>query len=119
MKASELRKGCIVANDMLDIFKKGYVEVEARWIYELAVKESGQEYNKYVDAFIPIPLSEEWLLKMGFERCSCGGWKHLGKYKFHVEKDFTYKNSSILNIKVHQLQNLYFALTGEEITIKE
>ena len=78
-----------------------------------------------------IPLTEDWLLKFGFE-------KFLNQYKkiTDVSKD-TFKNIPFIilfldnqfqyddlrlrtNIKyVHQLQNLYFALTGEELTIKQ
>jgi len=47
----------------------------------------------------PIPLTEEWLLKFGFEKKI--GWDD---YEYHIEY-------------VHQLQNLYYALKGEEITI--
>lgn len=68
----------------------------------------------------PIPLTEEWLLKFGFEP--------LGSSRFDF-KIFTYylydgsfynQSSRLSTIKyVHQLQNLYFALTGEELKIKE
>lgn len=83
------------------------------------------------DQIAPIPLNEEWLIKLGFVRVSSYddewciesyrhfriafdrdgdiGTAHLGRYKG------TYK---IIDY-VHQLQNLYFALTGTELTIKE
>ncbi len=54
----------------------------------------------------PIPLTEEWLVK--FEQ------KDLDLFILEIEVNWNIK------IKyVHQLQNLYFALTGEELTIKE
>jgi len=70
----------------------------------------------------PIPLTESWLLKFGFDED--GGY--YGSYMLWFEKPFTHAflNADILGeIKfpckyVHQLQNLYFALTGEELTIK-
>ena len=65
----------------------------------------------------PIPLTEEWLFKFSFEKCSCAGYKLSGKVNFHIEKDFTYKGSSIKEMKVHELQNLYFALTKQELII--
>jgi hypothetical protein len=79
--------------------------------------------------FQPIPLTEEWLEKFGFE-----------KDGYNCEKTFYFeKNGIIINnydgyfldnpnelvgkrlfIKhCHQLQNLYFCLCGEELTIKE
>jgi hypothetical protein len=78
-----------------------------------------------------IPLTEEWLLKFGFkkERKSYLKGVHqelfsglmeltfdrlLQKWVFSVGK---YKDITRLQY-VHQLQNLYFALTGEELEIK-
>ena len=91
----------------------------------------------------PIPLTEEWLLRFGFEQ---GNYKEL-KEKHFVKKSKTIKViisgigfwdvytdynpyqitfSSGLNIitdnrgikHVNQLQNLYYALTEEELTLK-
>jgi len=77
----------------------------------------------------PIPLTEEWLLRFGFEKTK----KLYVKYFFgdyigvHVG-DFsvgTYTHKGIAHavqpscMFVHQLQNLYFALTGEELTLKQ
>lgn len=70
----------------------------------------------------PIQLTEEWLVNFGFE-----------KYEFdHKEKQYRYKDrlivlrdgkfadygSSVIVEHVHELQNLYFALTGEELELK-
>ena len=74
----------------------------------------------------PIPLTEEWLLKFGFEKT-----KHTGYYdKKWLSGDFFFDGKKLLVITeglidgdfidikfVHQLQNLYFCLTGEELTI--
>jgi hypothetical protein len=78
----------------------------------------------------PIPLTEEWLVKMGFIEIDGNDYYRffdLGDFRVFLHK----KNSSCFihynqhtvdyltnNIHVHQLQNLYFALTGEELTIK-
>ena len=77
----------------------------------------------------PIPLTKEWLLKFGFEwSIRHQAWHKLsfifdlsergvGGYYMHMVK----KNNDIICpeiIYVHQLQNLYFALTGEELTFK-
>lgn len=78
--------------------------------------------------FQPIPLTEEWLLKFGF-RNECG-YDCAVCYTFDFNTGHTinflnkelycYLDSKRLdNIKyVHQLQNLYFALTGQELEIK-
>ena len=79
--------------------------------------------------FKPIPLTEEWLLNFGFEKridcinslyCILAG-------RVLLEYDFRYNTIDMINRVnfhidihiqyVHQLQNLYFALTGEELTI--
>ena len=71
--------------------------------------------------FKPIPLTEEWLLKFGFER----NGKKLTFWKIDLVEDeegiFSFDESRIyIDIKyVHQLQNLYFALTGEELKKQE
>jgi len=67
----------------------------------------------------PVPLTEEYLFKFGFtynEKTECYHY-----YDFILNKSFVMQNIDIhVCLKhVHQLQNLYFALTGEELTIKK
>lgn len=81
----------------------------------------------YGKIYEPLPLTEEWLIKFGFKK-PAHSWNgdifHLTEWdefplNWAVAMD---KNGAILVLKlkyVHQLQNLYFALTGEELTIKE
>lgn len=81
--------------------------------------------------FEPIPLTEEWLLKFGF---LYNGWNwDFQSYRFHAQgkndrgefynTEFGIrKNKEVFNISfkiqyVHELQNLYFSLTGKELTI--
>lgn len=131
MEAKELRKGNIVQNDVLDIFKKGFINIEARHIFEIAVKESAQGYDNYVDFFKPIPLTEEWLFKFGFQKDL--NWKisldnfyflelmRIGEEysAFHEKKPSEEYAHKLVRVKyVHQLQNLYFALTGEELQLQ-
>ena len=85
----------------------------------------------------PIPLTEDWLLKFGFERkdsSTCVQWwngineithdwlvdliwlkepERIGAPNFPF-----YRNGKHTIYYVHQLQNLYFALTGEELCVK-
>lgn len=82
----------------------------------------------------PIPLTEEWLIKFGFEEYIDFGRK-TGNFDKVPLCGFTYsintnkvmimhKGNNIshwldIQIKyVHQLQNLYFSLTGEELEVK-
>lgn len=73
----------------------------------------------------PIPLTEEWLLKFGFNNDGEDPWEiSIGRYDDrawnvylmgkHCEKLGHIRRLS----SVHQLQNLYFALTGQELEIK-
>lgn len=71
-------------------------------------------------AFEPIPLTEQWLLDFGFEK------NDIGNYDKRMELSFDGRNYRFMqgwtNVKlkhVHKLQNLYFALTGEELELKK
>jgi hypothetical protein len=57
----------------------------------------------------PIPLTEDLLLKCGFADYSDDGSKRIA-----LIKDLEIKCPEYL----HQLQNLYFALTGEELNVE-
>lgn len=72
----------------------------------------------------PIPLTEEWLLKLGFDKkFSKDKFTIIPNGKLDYEKGRTYFNAwTILEHQpeyVHQLQNLYFALTGEELSYEK
>lgn len=80
------------------------------------------DYNGHPEDLRSIPLTEEWLLKFGFS----DGYTEFKKGWFVICSEdgifyFQFENYSVefpdVKIKyVHQLQNLYFALTGEELT---
>ena len=106
MKANELRIGNYV-NDSIGLITIGL---------------NGN--IKFADAYHPIPLTEEWLVKFGFEKTT--KWNNVQHTKGILQIRNLYilfvkgRNQSWINLKhVHQLQNLYFALTGEELTINE
>src|SRR5688572_30743355 len=78
---------------------------------------------------LPIPLTAEWLKSFGFNDLT-GGWygaqgseQHwkLGSVEFQTLGDNNYHLIGRMETKflyVHQLQNLYFALTGTELELK-
>ena len=77
-----------------------------------------------------IPLSEEWLLKLGFDenyrseftiKLELNESQEVGfKRNQNFGWNFYYKGQMISNINfIHQIQNLTFALTEIELTIKE
>ena len=81
-----------------------------------------------INGISPIPITPEWLERLGFElHKPCGDegfikWKHKnGVYLLWIEGKFWHDHWStgIWINSVHQLQNLYHALTGKELTVKE
>jgi hypothetical protein len=127
MKASELRIGNfitqIIYKDTHDEEKEILVDWQEIWWI-----------SKNTKSYRPIILTEEWLLKFGFDKRISNCFKLNNffidlRYDDILEKDRTifsrwdnyhclYFNLSDLKY-VHQLQNLYFALTGEELTLNQ
>lgn len=88
---------------------------------------SGDSVNGYdINLCEPIKLTEDWLLKFGFEKPA---YSWIGE-KFHLSEWDEYplnwcvafnKNNAVIVDKlkyVHELQNLFFAITGEELKLK-
>ena len=126
MKPNELRIGNWVEQP-----NNGVTRVTAI-LNDLQIKTETGYIDKYCR---PIPLTEEWLLNFGFVRCGYEDlfWEHQSIKGFQLaginwadsdEPDYQFLNYSIgdeiFSIHyLHQLQNLYFALTGEELTLNE
>jgi len=83
--------------------------------------------HSYTDCFQPIPLTKEWLVKFGFEIDinPIDSEKVYVKYlrdkrtqsiEIGIDMEFYNGIYSQKISHVNQLQNLYFALTGEELT---
>lgn len=122
MKASELRIGNWVEAEDSDVYKQvsGIISDSLKfesnegfyWLEELEVD--------------PIPLTEEWLIKFGFEKEDesevLDHW-FLGNFEINSDGWFVDYQANTIPCKelkyVHSLQNLYFALTGQELEIKE
>ena len=100
MKASELRIG-----NWVDLKHEEYEYESFKFDFDMG-------WNmEYIN---PIPLTEEWLLKFGFRKV----YKTCYQYKdFILDDRFIMMDIDItIQLKhVNQLQNLYFALTGEEL----
>ena len=121
MKAEELRIG----NYLLETKQVDYDEPENDY-YPDRVIRVGKHLFQFEDEDIkPIPLTEEWLVKFGFTNDNYAEYK---KDVYTLDCEYTDKGvfNFVINeecclntdIKhVHQLQNLYFALTNEELTI--
>ena len=137
MKANELRIGSIVKSLVNDEDFSIVEEIGHRASLGYYVSLNNQHSGVWLehkerDLILGIPLTEEWLIKFGF----------IKEEKFVIDKD-KYNTISIVNTNnfwmpfiksnhheagesfsfygikhVHTLQNLYFALTNEELTMK-
>ncbi len=77
----------------------------------------------------PIPLTEEWLLKLGFEENAGNTFSikvESDCFKIEIYKKiffpYEYKGMLLPAIRlkyIHELQNLYHAITGNELKIKQ
>ena len=118
MEANELRIGNLVFDNKINI------------VTEISKECFAYEYL-FLEDYNPIPLTEEWLLKFGFEKAPLvdkylkGYFTYDSKLKYFTYftdiEDGGYENIIIQKEKlkyVHQLQNIYFALIGEELILK-
>jgi len=127
MKASELRIGNLVYQGVDDL---EVVEVKCsidflisleRVINALCLKPIPLTEEWLVKFVKPIPLTEEWLVKFGFKKIGVN--YELNEFVIFTDRKGRLKYRShpydVPLYHVHQLQNLYFALRPEELTIKE
>ena len=105
MKANELRIGNLILDEDSNIMYR----VDLNFFHDLS---SG---GFLMADLIPIPLTEEWLFKFGFENKTKNFVLNNISIKQQTKGYFFYLSMMIQH--VHQLQNLYFALTGEELKI--
>lgn len=121
MKAEDVRIGNLVYYHIVDKLNEPE-ERDAENIidcFDIAQMVGNPESNEYK----PIPLTEEWLLKFGFTHEGGYLWdcKDLGYQRFiknHLIKGYFETHYANKHIQyIHQLQNLYFALTGKELTL--
>jgi hypothetical protein len=118
MKASDLRIGNYLNG------KQGHVIVtEIRTNNSVKILDNTSSF--YVGICLqPIELTKEWLLNFGFEKKYDDlNWYIKGNYCFSFLKELDlivfkikFQTIGICTIKyVHEAQNIYFALTGEEL----
>jgi hypothetical protein len=144
LNARELRLGNIIFTNHYELVNGVAVLVQRITIIDSILNDSinydpiaRESYCSIKDCF-PIPLSEEWVRKFGMESLDMEidyvewGFDNgtntlfhiiqdgIGKdFPFYLEYDLGFGNERREIKYVHQLQNLYFALTGEELEIKE
>lgn len=124
IEAKELRIGNYVNSEVMGIEQINIIGI----LYQ----------NKNNQYYKPIPLTEEWLIKFGFEKDENKPFHFIRLEEYNLEvmvngfsgtlekepnwfcsiKSYAHQ-TTFQKMHVHQLQNLYFALTGEELTIKK
>ena len=129
MKENELRlNNLVMVNYKTDLLSK------VTWIQEGSINVIFDRQPDLVNGvvcsvndLIPIPLTEEWLLKAGFEKSFKNDYWFSIKIgdkrllvsilgNIEIEKwDRTMINFLSICQYIHQLQNLYFSLCGEEL----
>ncbi len=114
MKATELRIGNYVM----------YEPTIDDWEEKVITLHSLLQVDISPESYCGIPLTEEWLLKFGFQEVELSiPRKWVIKNGFRLRENklnkyfFQYKYGFVEVTQIHQLQNLYFALTGEELEL--
>lgn len=122
MKANELRLGNLIkiGGNTIDTYQIYTPKKVTLAILNEIAGENEERPDAELSVFIPIPLTEEWLLKFGFKQDgfynSAERWVYLNNILFKGNGHYILCHYPLCMIKyVHQLQNLYFALTGEEL----
>ena len=124
MKATELRIGNLVErNGEIHEVSSIHSDNTIRLFNKDKIASFGCFSLKEIN---PITITEEWLLKLGLDYTSEKDYyyitftiKGLFFSTSNLEGFHLVNFDDMINIRyVHQLQNLYFALTGEELTIK-
>jgi hypothetical protein len=135
--AKELRIGNLIAAEGINHFKIDELILSERGEYISRMYIPTEPFRSNVDLSLRmaagIPLTEEILQKCGFEKEEDGdlyyneknGWKndvcflrrgHVFSLYICAHDDY-YSYNGIKIKSVHQLQNLWFALMGEELEI--
>lgn len=103
MDANDLRIGNLIKKDGI------VVTVDGRTIFDFWCYDNVRRNHE------PITLTENWLISFGFKPFS-KDWSKNGVIIHTRKRGYVIRKSIPIIESVHQLQNLYFALRGEELT---
>lgn len=130
MNPNELRIGNLLTNygNLCKVFAIQEDNFQVEVIKVEHIVEIDFNNPKFISSLImPISLTEEWLTILGFIKTKPNSifdypyWSMDGvEILFQADQTFLF-NASCGNIPihfVHQIQNLYFVLTGKELEIK-
>lgn len=129
MKSTELRIGNLVdlGNRIGKVIDIGHLSCTVVDLEE--TQDTLEDYERTQG----IPLTEEWLERFGFTKSNNVAitieyklddlfsiWKKYGYNVFYISQ-YNENDTQLINTtqikEVHQLQNLYFALTGKELKL--
>ena len=132
MKAEELRINNLVSRTNKLTKENSIIELTASCILDI---HANGEMSSFI--YEPILLTEEWLLKFGFEQSLIDKklYKYMNfiffklEYEYTNSIDFDYISANLRGTNAgsfmcrlyfaHQLQNLYYALTQTALTLKK
>lgn len=135
MEVNELRIGnYLAAHHFNFVLSKVDVifENEIRCVFLEKQNDGTVSVMSVINEFKPIPLNEKWLFEFGFEQKKYSEgiefikrgfrlWKgnNWDFFEFSISDKYDEEYYNVTVKFVHQLQNLYFALAGEELVLKE
>ena len=140
IQASELRIGNFIGMNLEEYPNNFFTSLEigeTMKVYDGLITLKGAAIKRvetsfmYVDDFEPIPLNEDWLVRFGFENVddeidysefvlnyvTIEGNGSDKQEPFHFVLGVDYRERKTEIKYVHQLQNLYWCLCGEELKI--
>ena len=143
MKNTDLRIGNLAGIKETALHADGCNHSEAVFEIEEIKKDvvqfKGYHANEYYKDLNPIPITEQWLLDFGFKEVIVGSFikesegatlivyiiDGVGECIFKHYSSYSENDIDAVNVvcllpvsHVHQLQNLYFTLTQEELILK-
>jgi len=125
LKLNELKSGDIIqVKDDEDVFREGVVVEISNEQHEALVDNGVQEFWYTQDEMAPVPVDEQQLLKLGFEKQPMDGQgiKYLkGAFRIFTPQAGDFSNLELwyredrrhfsIPIGVHHLQNLHLQMT--------
>ena len=137
MKANELRLG----NYLTDRIHRTILVSEIRPEHLVFYLGNGTKMKHHINTFSPIPLTEEYHNKFGVKKDGFNSFVYILPRKLNINIKIVFQGDYVFlrqgngsreddvvsvwnsdlakrDMYVHEFQNLYFALTNKELTIK-